>query len=153
GFARHFDPDQFDGAPARDVQARACLVAAATDALRFRPHGLGAACAPDAREENPMFGFSRRLRYAFAAGAMIAVTGHATPSRAESGTIVVDVTRAGFIVGVGGGEGVLVFRGQRYPFSVSGLSVGATIGASRAQLVGRAINLRQPSDLAGTYTA
>jgi len=100
-----------------------------------------------------MFGFSRRLRYAFAAVAMIAVTGHATPSRAESGTIAVDVARAGFIVGVGGGEGVLVFRGQRYPFSVSGLSVGATIGASRAQLVGRAINLRQPSDLAGTYTA
>ena len=100
-----------------------------------------------------MFGFSGRLRYVLAAVATIGMTGHAAPARAESGTIVVEVTRAGFIVGVGGGEGVLVFRGQRYPFSVSGLSVGATIGASKSQLVGRASNLRQASDLAGTYTA
>jgi lipid-binding SYLF domain-containing protein len=100
-----------------------------------------------------MFGFRGMIRYAFAAVVAMAILGQAAPTRAETGTIVVEVTRAGFIVGVGGGEGVLVFRGQRYPFSVSGLSVGATIGASRSQLVGRAFNLRQASDLAGTYTA
>jgi hypothetical protein len=33
------------------------------------------------------------------------------------------------------------------------LSVGATIGASKADLVGRAYNLRRASDIAGTYTA
>jgi hypothetical protein len=54
---------------------------------------------------------------------------------------------------VGGGRGVLSFQGRRYPFSVGSLSVGATIGASWAQLVSRALNLRQPSDLAGTYSA
>jgi hypothetical protein len=100
-----------------------------------------------------MFGFRGMIRYAFAAVVAMAIPGQAAPARAETGTIVVEVTRAGFIVGVGGGEGVLVFRGQRYPFSVSGLSVGATIGASKSQLVGRAFNLRQASDLAGTYTA
>jgi hypothetical protein len=36
---------------------------------------------------------------------------------------------------------------------VSGLSFGATIGASKTELVGRAYNLRQPSDLAGAYSA
>ena len=53
-------------------------------------------------------------------------------------------TKGGFIVGVGGGEGVLVFRGQRYPFTVSGMSVGFTIGASTTKLVGRALNLQGP---------
>jgi hypothetical protein len=36
--------------------------------------------------------------------------------------------------------------------SVGGISVG-TIGAAGADLVGRALNLHQPGDIAGTYTA
>ena len=39
-------------------------------------------------------------------------------------------TKGGFIVGVGGGHGVWIFRGHSYPFTVSGMSVGFTIGAS-----------------------
>ncbi|WP_262298343.1 hypothetical protein [Microvirga sesbaniae] len=72
---------------------------------------------------------------------------------AATGTVHVEIARAGFIVGVGGGRGTLVFQGRRYPLSVGGLSVGATIGATKAELVGRAYNLRRPSDIAGTYTA
>ena len=45
-------------------------------------------------------------------------------------------TEGGLILGVGGGEGVLTFRGKHYPFTVSGMSVGATIGASTTKLVG-----------------
>jgi hypothetical protein len=75
------------------------------------------------------------------------------PSWAATGTVRVEVFKAGFIVGVGGGRGTLVFQGRRYPLSVGGLSFGATIGASKADLVGRALNLRQASDIAGTYTA
>ena len=100
-----------------------------------------------------MFGFCGMTRYAFAAAVAMAVAVQAAPSRAETGTIHVEVAKAGFIVGVGGGSGTLVLEGRRYPFSLSGLSVGATIGASKTELVGRAYNLRQPSDLAGTYTA
>lgn len=77
----------------------------------------------------------------------------ATPASAETGTVSFEIAKAGFIVGVGGGSGTLVFKGRDYPLSVGGLSVGATIGASRASLVGRAINLRQASDIAGTYSA
>jgi hypothetical protein len=47
----------------------------------------------------------------------------------------------------------LTFRGHHYPFSVSGMSFGATIGASTMELVGRARNLRSPTDLVGTYSA
>jgi hypothetical protein len=32
-------------------------------------------------------------------------------------------TKGGFIVGVGGGDSVLTFRGHHYPFTVSGLSI------------------------------
>ena len=62
-------------------------------------------------------------------------------------------TKGGFIVGVGGGNGVLTFRGRNYPFSVSGMSVGFTIGASTTRLTGRALGLRSPGDIQGTYAA
>ena len=76
-----------------------------------------------------------------------------TPGRAETGQVRVVFTKGGFIVGVGGGQGVLTFRGRNYPFKVSGASLGATIGASTSQLTGRALNLRGPGDIAGTYSA
>jgi hypothetical protein len=76
-----------------------------------------------------------------------------TAARAEIGSVRVVFTKGGFIVGVGAGRGALVFRGQRYPFRVSGMSFGATIGASTTDLVGRALNMHSPGDIAGTYTA
>src|SRR5882724_10355699 len=80
------------------------------------------------------------------------VCGAASPSRAENGTLRVVFTKGGFIVGVGSGEGILYFRGQRYPFRVSGMSVGFTIGASTTQLSGQALNLRSPGDIQGSYS-
>jgi len=77
----------------------------------------------------------------------------ASPSRADTGAVRVIFTKGGFIVGVGGGRGVLVFKGHRYPFRVGGMSVGFTIGASTTQFQGHALNLRQPSDIQGTYGA
>src|SRR5260370_12222087 len=80
-------------------------------------------------------------------------TGFVTPSRAETGQVVVVFTKGGFIIGVGGGEGVLVLRGHRYPFTVSGMSVGFTIGASTTKFVGRALNLNGPASIEGSYGA
>jgi hypothetical protein len=76
-----------------------------------------------------------------------------TSSQAETGAVRVVFTKGGFIVGVGGGRGVLTFRGHRYPFRVSGMSLGATIGASTTDFVGRALNMRSPGDIAGNYSA
>ena len=86
-----------------------------------------------------------------AALGLLATTGLATPTLAETGRVAVVFTKGGFIIGVGGGQGVLVFRGKKYPFTVSGMSVGFTIGASTSKFVGRALNLRSPGDLAGSY--
>ena len=84
---------------------------------------------------------------------MLGVAAPSTPSKAETGSVAVVFTKGGFILGVGGGEGVLLLRGKRYPFTVSGMSVGATIGASSTKLVGRALNLRGPASIQGNYSA
>ena len=70
-------------------------------------------------------------------------------SCADTGSVRINIARAGFIVGVGGGSGTLRFRGRCYRLSVGGLSIG-TIGAASADLVGRAYNLRTASDIVGT---
>ncbi|WOH61981.1 hypothetical protein [Bradyrhizobium sp. BWC-3-1] len=89
--------------------------------------------------------------YAALVASLACVAGFSTPSRAETGQVAVVFTKGGFIVGVGGGEGVLLYRGHKYPFTVSGMSVGFTIGASTTKLVGRALNLRGPESLEGSY--
>jgi len=83
---------------------------------------------------------------------MLASAAVVTPALAEVGAVSVVFTKGGFIVGVGGGQGVLVFRGHSYPFTVSGASIGFTVGASTTKLVGRAVNLRSPGDIAGSYS-
>jgi hypothetical protein len=85
--------------------------------------------------------------------AFTAVAGFSTPSRADTGQVAVVFTKGGFIVGVGGGEGVLLYHGKKYPFTVSGMSVGFTIGASTTKLVGRALNLKGPQSIEGAYAA
>jgi hypothetical protein len=81
------------------------------------------------------------------------LAGISTPLHAETGSVAVVFTKGGLILGVGGGEGVLTLRGKHYPFTVSGISVGATIGASTTKLVGQALNLRGPESIEGTYSA
>ena len=77
------------------------------------------------------------------------------PSIADAqttGTVRFKVAKAGFIVGVGGGTGTLRFRGKTYPLKVDGLSAG-TIGVAQADLVGTASNLRDATDIVGSYSA
>jgi hypothetical protein len=100
-----------------------------------------------------MFDARHVVRYGFLAFAVMVMVGLAAPCQAQTGAVHIEVAKAGFIFGVGGGRGTLLYQGRRYPLSIGGISVGATIGASKTELVGRAYNLRQPSDIAGTYAA
>ena len=86
-----------------------------------------------------------------AAVALFLLTGFTSVSFADTGTVSVVFTKGGVIVDVVGGQGVLTFRGKRYPFTVLGMSLGLSIGASTSKFVGRALNLRRPGDLAGSY--
>ena len=101
-----------------------------------------------------MFGFIRATRIGAAAVAvatMLLVLLSQAQGRGTTGTVHFRVSKAGFIVGVGGGTGTLTFHGRTYPLRVDGMSLG-TIGAASANLVGKAYNLNRPEDIAGTYT-
>jgi hypothetical protein len=93
-----------------------------------------------------------RVLQAAVLGLLLSLTA-TTSSQAETGAVRVVFTKGGFIIGVGGGRGVLTYRGHHYPFRVSGMSFGATIGASTTDLVGRALNMHSPGDIAGSYGA
>ncbi|GGH11052.1 hypothetical protein GCM10007036_07880 [Alsobacter metallidurans] len=75
------------------------------------------------------------------------------PAHAGSGSVEIKIYKAGFVVGVSGGSGTLTYAGRRYPLNIGGVSLGATVGASKTELIGRAYNLTRPSDLEGVYTA
>lgn len=77
----------------------------------------------------------------------------ASAAAGSSGHIAFRITRAGLIVGVGGGTGTLTYLGKSYPLSIGGISLGATIGIASADFVGRVRHLRRASDIAGTYSA
>jgi hypothetical protein len=71
-----------------------------------------------------------------------------TPPRIEF-----QITRAGLIVGVAGGSGTLFYDRRQIPLGIGGVSLGATIGVSRAEFIGNVYNLRSAADIAGVYTA
>ena len=55
--------------------------------------------------------------------ALLPLMGFTTACFADTGTVSVVFTEGGFIVDVGGGQGVLILHGKRYPFTVSGMSL------------------------------
>src|SRR5215470_4842575 len=83
--------------------------------------------------------------------AAIMLTGALSYSYAETGSVRLNIVKAGFIVGIGGGSGTLNFQGRNYQLSIGGINVG-TIGESAVDLVGTAENLRTAADIAGAYT-
>jgi hypothetical protein len=100
-----------------------------------------------------MLSFQRLIGAGAAAVAAVVMLMSATAtSRAETGNVRLVITKAGFIVGVGGGHGTLHFKGKTYRLGVSGVSAG-TIGVATADLRGTASNLQTAADIAGGYTA
>lgn len=94
----------------------------------------------------------RKLTFgAVLVASLATVAGFSSSARADTGQVAVVFTKGGFIIGAGGGEGVLLYRGKKYPFTVSGMSVGLTIGASTTKFVGRALNLKGPASIEGSY--
>ena len=69
-----------------------------------------------------------------------------------SAKVQFDIYKAGLVVGVSGGSGTLTFEGNEYPISLGGISLGATIGASKAEFVGDVFNLAAPGDIEGVYS-
>jgi hypothetical protein len=76
-----------------------------------------------------------------------------TQADAKVGNVRVVFTKAAFVGGAGAGRGVLTFEGRNHSFTVYGLSVGVSIGASVARFVGHAAYLHQLSDFDGGYSS
>ncbi len=101
-----------------------------------------------------MRGYIRTIRLAAAVLiAAAALAGASTEFSAQTtGAVRLHIVKAGFIVGVGGGSGTLIYHGRSYPLSIGGIGVGS-LGVAAVDLVGTASNLRHPADIAGTYGA
>lgn len=93
-----------------------------------------------------------KLQAAVAIAAAVLLGAPSVADAQTTGAVRFQVAKAGFIVGVGGGTGTLRFRGKTYPLRVEGLSAG-TIGVAQADLVGTASNLREATDIVGSYSA
>jgi hypothetical protein len=86
-------------------------------------------------------------------GAGLAAGSMVTEAEATTGSVALRIVSAGFIFGVTGGSGTLTFGGRQYPLSIGGISAGATIGASGADLIGTASRMHNPRDIEGLYSA
>jgi hypothetical protein len=85
--------------------------------------------------------------------ALVASTLFIPPADAKMGSVRVVFTKVALVAGGGVGRGVLTFEGRDHRFTVYGISVGVSIGASIARLVGRAAYLHQLSDFEGSYSS
>jgi len=97
-----------------------------------------------------MFNAYRTIIAIFAVTVLLAAS--PSLSYADTGSVRITASKAGFIVGVGGGSGTLTFHGKAYRLCVFSIRIG-TIGIAKFELVGRATNMRSPGDIAGSYSA
>ncbi|MCP8940855.1 hypothetical protein NK718_20200 [Alsobacter sp. SYSU M60028] len=95
----------------------------------------------------------RRVLLATFAAAALAVAAMPGLAEAKTAAVRIQIVKAGLIVGMSGGKGTITMDKKTYPLKIGGVSLGATIGASKADLVGTAYNLTSVQDIVGTYTA
>ena len=84
------------------------------------------------------------------AGLMLGAPAVAKTDRAV-GTISIDETQFGFLVGGSTGGGKLHFHGTTYPFKIGGLSVG-DIGVSKVKGAGHVYHMTSVAQFPGNYT-
>lgn len=99
-----------------------------------------------------MFSGSNALRLVTMLFASVMLMAAVSPSQAQTqnGTVRLKIVKAGFIIGAGGGEGTLTFKGKTYRLTVGGVGIGS-LGVAAVNLTGTAKNLRSASDIVGTY--
>ena len=75
-----------------------------------------------------MLSFVRAIKLVAAVSiAAATLAGASTESRAQTGTVRLHIVKAGFIIGVGGGSGTLIYHGHRYPLSIGGIGIGVVV--------------------------
>jgi hypothetical protein len=85
------------------------------------------------------------------ASLVVGMTAVAAPE-STTGKVTIESKSVAIGVGVSWGDGTLVYKGKKYPFTVQGLSV-VDLGVSKVSAKGDVMNLKKAEDFAGTYTA
>ena len=83
---------------------------------------------------------------------LVAGTAAVSAQGATTGKVMLESKSVAIGVGVSWGDGVLEFRGKKYPFTVEGLSV-VDLGVSKVSARGDVKNLKKVEDFEGNYTA
>lgn len=95
----------------------------------------------------------RKFLSSFFLGLCLVMTGAASAqtNKTPSGTVTIDETQFGFIVGGSVGGGVLNFQGKAHKFKIGGISVGANFGVAKVAASGEVYDLPNISKFPGTY--
>ena len=83
---------------------------------------------------------------------LVAGTSAVSAQGATTGKVTLESKSVAIGVGVSCGDGVLEYKGKKYPFTVEGLSV-LDLGVSKVSARGDVKNLKKVEDFAGNYTA
>jgi hypothetical protein len=92
------------------------------------------------------------LLLVFAVLASAAYSDQARADNVPSGTIEIDETQFGLIIGGSEGKGTLNYQGAEYFFKTSGIKVGG-VGVAKISAAGEVYNLFDLSQFPGTYVA
>ena len=93
----------------------------------------------------------KKLALGVAMAAVLTGSVQAADMKTPSGTVTIDETQFGFLLGGSLGGGKLMFHGKTRAFKIGGISIG-DIGASKVKGYGTVYNLTKVEDFAGTYT-
>jgi len=83
---------------------------------------------------------------------LVAGTSAISAQEATTGKVTLESKSVAIGVGVSWGDGLLEYKGKKYPFTVEGLSV-VDLGVSKVSARGDVKNLKKLEDFAGNYTA
>jgi len=75
------------------------------------------------------------------------------PPAVQPASIHLEIFAEGSAEAAGGGRGTLTFQGENHPLLVSGVSLPASAGVAKAEMVGQVQQLARVEDIAGTYSA
>jgi hypothetical protein len=68
------------------------------------------------------------------------------------GRVTIAEKQFGMLLGGSKGSGTLIFKRKKYHFTISGMSAGLNVGASKMSAVGEVYDMKDVSKFAGTYT-
>ena len=94
------------------------------------------------------------LGLAVAASFVLCVlSAHGDEKKTPDGTVEFSGGSVAAGIGYSWGNGTLTYKGKKYPITISGLSAGASAGATSVTASGSVYNLAKLADFDGNYTA